>query len=235
MPFPSSIMVVRPVSLRLTDLLIPSDQPNHGTVRRLKAQEPPKQPTMQKSKGFGFVSHAVATTNATTATTTDPIVAGASGKAPPPSRIASASSAVPRQNSASHLHRIRDLRKGVQSHCATPSLSPLNIQSPKVVISKLPRPAAGGGARYAAYLKAWAKQAELSGQVPGMRVVNTGGGAVHTHGNSSGLASRTATPGLRARASVPRRGGPPLQPSRIQRPAALRQYQAAVVAAGGAR
>ena len=158
-------------------------------------------------------------------------------------------SAASSQNSTSHFHRIRSLRS---APCATPTLSPLSIKSPKVCgkHSKLPRPAAGGGRAYAAYLKAWAQQAEQAAQKghpglppPGRLVTKPRTSHGSVAGNSA-PASRTSTPGgqtLRARAQMPpRQGGRPLMPSRVH---GSRAYSAASrrmvavegVPAGGAR
>ena len=84
--------------------------------------------------------------------------------APPPKNGAASSSAsscsssfppsaVSQARSLSHLQRMRELRS--QSAVATPTLSPLNLQSPK--ISKIPRPAAGGGRAVAFALRAASK------------------------------------------------------------------------------
>jgi len=163
-----------------------------------------------------------------------------------PVLVGAAPSAASRPGSTSHMQRLRSLRT---TPCTTPTLSPLSITSPKVCgkQSKLPRPAAGGGRAYAAYLKAWAKQAEAQG-LPGMAPTHLitrhhAYGARSVAGSAPG--SRNSTPGgqaLRARPNVPpRHGGRPLQPSRIQGPlshytaASRRQAAAASILTGGAR
>jgi hypothetical protein len=258
---------VIPETLALTELLIPSELPAHAKVQKVPSA--PKQGVARAPFGVSFPAPAPLAAAATHANMENSKpreqIQIPQPVAPPPQHHyqpqqqlqvpiqtqpmlvgAAAASAASRPGSTSHMQRLRSLRT---TPCTTPTLSPLSITSPKVCgkQSKLPRPAAGGGRAYAAYLKAWAKQAEAQGQ-PGMAPAHLitrrhAYGARSVAGSAPG--SRNSTPGgqaLRARPNVPpRHGGQPLQPSRIQGPlshytaASRRQAAAASILTGGAR
>lgn len=93
-------------------------------------------------------------------------------------------------SAASQIQRVRALRHS-HSQAATPTLSPLSLQSPKQ-ISKIPRPAAGGGRAVAFALRNAATGAGngkvVAGHAPSMRVVR-----IEQHGGGGGGLGAAAT------------------------------------------
>ena len=122
-------------------------------------------------------------------------------------------SAITRQPSFSHLSRVRDLRAA--SSATTPTLSPLMLNSPKVVVKKSQAPV-GHARAYAAFVRSSSKSAlavPLQAAAP-IRVVKISGS---TYGGGIRTSSGLSTPGyhLRARPHVP---GGRAAPPRAHRP-----------------